>query len=178
LGQRSRKRGRHERPAAAEAELAAARPSRAIRMEQQNAAIRATLQPYARGERPWVIKISTLAAAALGGVQLVLYLAHVKLTVAGSQPKAGSTIIFAVLMFACALGVWLMRYWAVLGFMALLALVTMYFFLALIKVSSVLGLAIALAGAGICGALFYKLVRVLSRIQMPRYQPRSERGSG
>ncbi len=147
-------------------------------MEERNAAIRATLAPYGPGERPWVIRISALVAAVTGASQLILFLAHVKLTVAGSQPQAGSTIIFAGLMFACALGVWFMRYWAVLGFMALLALITMYFCLALIKVSSILGLAIALAGAGLSGFLFYKLVRVLSRIQIPRYVPRSERNLG
>jgi hypothetical protein len=147
-------------------------------MEQRDAAIRSTLAPYGPGERPWVIRVSALAAAVTGGGQLILFLAHVKLDVAGSQPKAGSTIVFAGLMLACALGVWFMRYWAVLGFMALLALVTMYFCLALIKVSSILGLAIAVAGAGLCGFLFYKLVRVLSRIQVPRYVPRSERNLG
>jgi hypothetical protein len=76
------------------------------------------------------------------------------------------------MMFVCAGGMWFMKYWAVLGFMALLALMTLYFALALIKVSSLLGLAIALGGLGICGTLFYKLVRVLSRIQMPKYPQR------
>jgi hypothetical protein len=45
----------------------------------------------------------------------------------------------------------------------------LYFAFALIKASSLLGFAIAIAGVCICGLLFYKLVRVLSRIQMPRY---------
>ena len=49
-------------------------------------------------------------------------------------------------MFVCAIGMWLMRYWAVLGFMALLALMLLFFAFALIKVSSVLGFAIAIVG--------------------------------
>jgi hypothetical protein len=168
LGQRSRKRGRHEAPAA----VAAPRAPRAARSEARNAEVRAKLQPFAPGERPWSIRIAALAAAAVGGVQLVLYLAGVKLKVSGTHAKAGSTIIFGLLMFVCAGGVWLMRYWAVLGFMALLALFCTYFGLALIKVSSLAGLAIALGGLVVCGWLFYKLVRVLSRIQMPRYPGR------
>jgi hypothetical protein len=177
LGQRSRKRGRHDRPAAPPTELAAERPSRSVRIEQQNAAIRATLQPYAPGERPWTIRIAAAAALALGGVQLLLYLLHTKGPVSGQTPKAGTTIVYAALLVFCAGGLWFMRYWAVLGFMALLALTTLQFALALIKVSSALGLLIAAAGTGACSALFYKLVRVLSRIQMPRYQPRSERNA-
>jgi hypothetical protein len=140
--------------------------------EDRNAAVRATLTPYARGERPWVIKVGALLALLSGAVQLGLYVGGVKLKVAGTHPKAGSTIVFAALMFTCAAGMWLMRYWAVLGFMALLALLLLYFCLALIKASSLLGFAIAIAGVCVCGVLFYKLVRVLSRIQMPKYPGR------
>ena len=75
-------------------------------------------------------------------------------------------------MFTCAGGMWLMRYWAVLGFMALMALLLLYFSFALIKASSVLGFGIAIAGVCITGFLFFKLVRVLSRLQMPKYPGR------
>jgi hypothetical protein len=111
-------------------------------------------------------------ALLIGGVQLVLFLLNVKLKVAGTQPKAGSTVLFGVLMFICAVGVWLLRYWAVLGLMALLGIMVMYFSLALIKASSLLGAAIALVGIAGAGLLFYKLVRTLSRIQMPKYPGR------
>jgi hypothetical protein len=142
---------------------------RLSRSERRNATLRATLTPYRPGERPWSIKIGALLAAATGGVQLVLFLAGVKLKVAGTHPAAGSTIVFAVLMFVCAIGMWQMRYWAVLGFMALLGIAVVNFSLALVKVSSLVGLVIALAGIGLPGFLFFKLVRVLSRIQMPKY---------
>jgi hypothetical protein len=107
-------------------------------------------------------------ALVIGGVQLVLFVAGTKLKVGGSRPSAASTIVFAGLMFVCAGGTWLKRYWAVLGLMALLALLALYFSIALIKASSVLGFAIAIAGLCIAGGLLYKLVRVLSRIQLPR----------
>jgi len=80
--------------------------------------------------------------------------------------------VFAGLMFACATGMWMMRYWAVLGFMALMALLLLFFSFALIKASSLLGFAIAIAGVCISGLLFFKLVRVLSRLQLPRYPGR------
>lgn len=134
--------------------------------------MRATLEPLAPGERPWPIKAGALLALLIGGVQLVLFVAGTKLKVGGSRPSAASTIVFAGLMFLCAAGTWLKRYWAVLGLMALLALFALYFAIALVKASSVLGFAIAIAGLCIAGGLLYKLVRVLSRIQMPKYPAR------
>jgi hypothetical protein len=139
------------------------------RSAQRNAAVRATLEPLAPGERPWPIVVGAILAALTGGTQLALFLAGVKLKVAGTHAAAGSTIVFALVMFTCAIGMWLMRYWAVLGFMALLAIGITNFALALLKVSSLLGLVIAVAGILIPGFLFFKLVRVLSRIQMPKF---------
>jgi hypothetical protein len=134
--------------------------------------VRASLEPLEPGERPWPLLVAVVLAILTGGVQLVLFALGVKLQVAGTRAKAGPTIAFAVLMFVCAWGMWTLRYWALLGFMALLGITVVTFALALIKVSSVLGLVIALAGVGIGGYLFWKLVRVLSRIQMPRYPGR------
>jgi hypothetical protein len=185
LGQRSRKRGQRQKPAAqkpaiqkpAATTATAERPSRTEparrpTSEERNAAVRATLEPFAPGERPWVIKVGALLAFLTGAVQLGLFVAGVKLHVADTRPAAGSTIVFAGLMFACATGMWMMRYWAVLGFMALMALLLLFFSFALIKASSLLGFAIAIAGVCITGFLFFKLVRVLSRLQLPRYPGR------
>jgi hypothetical protein len=134
--------------------------------------VRAALTPLAPGERPWSLRIATLLAALSGGVQLVLFVLGVKLKVAGTHAKAGSTIVFGLIMFVCAAGLWMLRYWAVLGFMALLGITVLYFCLALIKASSLIGFAIGIVGALGSGFLFYKLVRVLSRIQMPKYPGR------
>jgi hypothetical protein len=112
--------------------------------------------------------VGALLAALSGLSQLVLFALGVKLKVAGTEPKAGPTIVFAVVMLVCAVGVWFLRYWAVLGLMALLGITVATFSLALIKASTVLGAAISLAVIGGGGLLFYKLVRILSRIQMPK----------
>ena len=168
MGQRRRKRGRREKPQA----LVVATVARPSRSEQRNAAVRATLRPIERGERPWVITVGALLAALNGLVQLILFLAGVKLKVAGARPQAFSVILFAVLMFVCAAGMWRMRYWAVLGFQALLAIVILTFALLLVRASSIPAALISLAVVGIGGFLFYRLVRVLSRIQMPKYPGR------
>jgi hypothetical protein len=140
--------------------------------EERDAAVRSTLKPLAPGERPAAITIGAVLAFLSGAVQLALWIFGVKLEVAGTHAAAGSTIVFGVMMIICAIGMWKLRYWAVLGFMALLGITVMYFALALIKASSLVGLAIGLAGIGFGGFLFYKLVRALSRIQMPEYPGR------
>lgn len=175
MGQRSRKRGQRQKPAApATAGTrgragSTARSGGGSRSAQRDAALRATLDPLAPGERPWPIVVGAILAALAGGVQLALFLAGVKLKVAGTHAAAGSTIVFAIVMFACAIGMWRLWYGAVLGFMALLAIAVTNFALALLKVSNLLGLVIALAGIVLPGYLFFKLIRVLSRIQMPKF---------
>jgi hypothetical protein len=64
---------------------------------------------------------------------------------------------------------WQKRYWAVLGFQAMLGLVILFFALLLVRASNALGFVIG--GAVVIGGgfLFFKLVRVLSRIQMPTF---------
>jgi hypothetical protein len=148
---------------------AAARPSRS---ERKNAAVRATLTPLRPGERPWPITVGALVAALNGIVQLILFVVGVKLKVGGTRPQAFSVILFAVLMFVCAGGMWKMKYWAVLGFQALLAIVILTFALVLVRASNVLGVAISLTVVVAGGFLFFRLVRVLSRIQMPKYPGR------
>ncbi len=168
MAQRSRKRGQRRKRAAPRRAPATA-PQRLSRSEQRDAAVRATLRPLAPGERPWVIVVGAGLAALSGVVQLILFLAGVKLKSSGVHAAAGQTIVFAVLMLICAVGMWQMRYWAVLGFMALLAILLVFAVGALIKASSVLGVVISLVIVGFGGLLFFKLIRVLSRIQMPKY---------
>jgi uncharacterized membrane protein (DUF2068 family) len=165
LAQRSRKKGRRSRPAAGTAQATARRS----RSEQRDAAVRATLTPLAPGERPWAITVGALLAVISGVSQLILFLGGVKLHSTGVHASLGQTIAFTVLMLVCAAGMWRMRYWAVLGFMALLAILVVFAVGALIKASSLIGLVIALAIVALGGYLFFKLVRVLSRIQMPKY---------
>lgn len=164
---RSRKKGRRARPAPA-----AQTASNRSRSAERDAAIRATLTPFAPGERPRVIIVGATLAGLSGLVQLILFLAGVKLHTTGLKASAGQTIAFAVLMFLCAGGMLAMRYWAVLGFMALLGILLVFAMGALVRASTVVGAVIALAIAAGAGYLFYKLVRVLSRIQMPKYPGR------
>ncbi|HET9101974.1 MAG TPA: hypothetical protein VFN55_01370 [Solirubrobacteraceae bacterium] len=136
------------------------------RSQRRDAAVRAGLVPIRPGERPAAIVIASVVAALLGLGNLVAYLAGVK--IGGKHPAAGGIILFSLLMIVCAVGMWRLWYGAVLGFMALLAIITCLFALLLIEASNVLGVVVGLAVILGAGWLFFKLVRVLSRIQMPR----------
>jgi hypothetical protein len=142
------------------------------RSEARNAAVRATLTPYAEGERPWAIKISAAVAAIFGGYNLISFLLGEKLRVDGQKPGTAGILLFALVMFTCAAGMWRMRYWAVLGFQALLVLVLLFLSILLIKVSNLAGLAVCLIGLSVGGVLFYKLVKAMGRMQVPERERR------
>ncbi|HTU29243.1 MAG TPA: hypothetical protein VMF07_07675 [Solirubrobacteraceae bacterium] len=141
-------------------------PPRESRSEARNAEIRATLAPYAPGERPPVVLISTALSAALALANLVSWLAGLK--VSGHHPAALGIFLFSAVLLACAGGLWQMRSGAVLGFMCLMAIIAVLFTLLLIEASNLLGVVVALAVIVVSGYLFFKLVRVLSRLQVPR----------
>ena len=136
------------------------------RSQRRDAEARANLKPLAPGERPPVIWISTLVAAGLGLANFIAWLAGDKIN--GKHPAAGGILIFTALMCACAIGLWRMWYGAVLGFMALLAIIGTLFSLYLVEASNLLGFIVAPLIVIVAGYLFFKLVRVLSRIQMPQ----------
>jgi hypothetical protein len=137
------------------------------RSEERNAAVRATLTPLGPDERPWPIRIGALLA-------LLVAISNVVQVAVGGKVEWGhqhitpvGPLIFAVLMLACAIGMWQKRYWAVLGFQALLAIVVLFCALLLVRASNALGFVVGIVGVAGPGYLFFKLVRVLSRIQLP-----------
>jgi len=134
--------------------------------------VRATLAPLAPGERPWALKIAALVALLIGASDLVVVLINGKFDVGGAQSGAGGVILFSVVMIVCAVGMWQLRYWAVLGFQAILVFVILFFSLLLLRAENVLAVVAGVIVVGGSGYLFFKLVRVLSRLQMPKPPPR------
>jgi hypothetical protein len=197
LAQRRRKHGRRGKPAGAGTSATAASPDNArpaaksvaapqppgasskppgqwfvptgeelTRSQRRDAEARARLKPLAPGERPAVIQVSAVIAALLGLANLVAWLAGDK--IGGKHPAAAGILIFSALMLACSAGLWRLWYGAVLGFMALLAIIATLFSLYLLEASNALGFIVAPIIIVVAGYLFFKLVRVLSRIQMPQ----------
>jgi hypothetical protein len=129
---------------------------------QRDAETRAQLKPLAPGERPLGLKLGAALA-------LVIALANLVGVVlgAGDQPVALG-LVFAAVMLAAAAGLWARNYMAVLAFQALLAVGIVYAALSLLLASSLLGLLLGIAVIAICSPIFWLLVRVMARLQVPR----------
>lgn len=136
------------------------------RAEARNEAVRAQLAPLAPGERPRPLVVATVVAFLLGTANLVALLAGIE--VEGEQPSAVGVLLFCAVMYLAAFGLWNARYWAVLGFEALLGLIVVVFSLFLLRASNLLAVAVCIPTIGIAGWLFWKLVRIMGRIQAPQ----------
>jgi hypothetical protein len=148
-------------------QVARSAPADLTRSQRKDAEARAQLEPLEAGERPWPVVAGATIAVVLGTVNLALFLAGVKPHVSGQRPKLLEILVFTGLMLMCGYGMWRLRYWAVLGFQTLLAIGLLGFSLALIKVQSIFWAFVCVVIIAACGYLFWKLVRVLGRIQMP-----------
>jgi hypothetical protein len=62
---------------------------------------------------------------------------------------------------------WRMRYWAVLGFEVLLGVAIVFAALSLLVASNIQGALLALVLIALAGPLFWSLIRVMARLQMP-----------
>ncbi len=137
------------------------------RSEEKNAAVRASLEPLAEGERPLAVTIGAVVAFLLAVANLGLYLAGVEID--GERPSPLS-LAFPALLLVAAWGMWRARYWAVLGMQAVLALVLIGFSISLMLFAAsgdVLRAAISLFVLTAAGLLFWFMVKAMARIQMP-----------
>jgi len=135
------------------------------RSEERNEALRAALVPLGPDERPPALRVAIGVALALALANLVAFILGAD--VPGSGSRTGG-LLFVAVMLVAAWGMWQRRYWAVLGFAALLALITVAFSLLLLIASNVLAVVVCLAFAIAAGWLFWKLIRVMGRMQAPR----------
>jgi thiamine-phosphate pyrophosphorylase len=134
--------------------------------EERTRELQATLEPLAPDERPVPLVVAVVAAVALGLVNLVL-----AITGHSGRGGAGTLLVYCALIFAAAWGMWTKRYLAVLLFQILLAILVVFFFLFLLRASSVGDVALSLGVIVPAGWLFWKLVRVLARLQVPPERP-------
>jgi hypothetical protein len=144
----------------------AGRPGGARREAEEQA--RAALVPLAAGERPPALLIAIGVCVVLGSAVLVGGLTiHDLSRHGGSLPGA---IFLAAIFALLALGMYRRRYLAVLGFEALLAFQIIVTSLALVVAETLLAAGACLVLIGLGGWLFWKLVRVMGRIQAGEHQ--------
>lgn len=134
--------------------------------EERNQEVRDQLEPLAPGERPFWVGVAAAVAAVMGLLTLVLVAAGSDIAASNDAPITG--VAQAIVLLLAAGGMWLSKYWAVLGFQALLAVTMIYGFVSLLFASNVLGVVLGLAIVAGATFLFWKLIRAMARIQMPR----------
>jgi hypothetical protein len=126
---------------------------------------RAELTPLAEGEWPPALTIAIVVC-----VLLALAVAVGTLTVHDLRRHGGSAAggaFLALVLLALAAGMYRRRYWAVLAFEALLAFQVIVTSLALVVASTLPAAAACLLAIALGGWLFWKLVRVMGRLQAP-----------
>ncbi|MEA2459158.1 MAG: hypothetical protein QOC95_2130, partial [Thermoleophilaceae bacterium] len=97
------------------------------------------------------------------------------LTVRGDRPAFTGFVAFSLLMVVMAIGLWKVKYWAVLGLEALLGLLIVIVGLVALVFKTVWDLLICLAILAPSCALFWYLVKAMARIQMPQRPERRPR---
>jgi hypothetical protein len=124
---------------------------------------RAALAPLGEGERPVALLVAIGVCLLLAlGVIVGAASVHDLSRHGGSVPGA---VVLAITLTLIARGMYRRRYWAVLAFEALLAFQILVTSLALVVASTIAAAAICLLSVGLGGWLFWKLVRVMGRIQ-------------
>jgi len=152
-----------------EAELASPnRPQRSQgprgpQRSQREDLLRATLEPLGADERPPALLVAIavcvlLALTVIAGAATVQHLSRR----GGSLPGGA---FLAIVLLLLAQGMYRRRYWAVLSFEALLAFQIIVTSLALVVASTIVAAVICALSVGLGGWLFWKLVRVMGRIQ-------------
>lgn len=155
MGRRSRK------PAPGQDE-----PKKRLTGAERDEIARAGLTPLEPGERPTPVVVASVVAVVLAVSNLGLFLAGVE--VQGQKPNVFGVLLFGALMLVAAWGMWNLRYWALLGFQALLAVTLVIAGLSVMVAGNLLALLLCLSVLGLGGWLFWKLVRVLGRVKVPR----------
>jgi hypothetical protein len=148
-------------------------PARAPQKSKDEIA-REQLEPLHEGERPLAVTIAAIVAALIALSNLIGWVAGIEVN--NESFSAGEVLPPVIVMLVAAVGMWYSRYWAVLGFEAILAILIVIIAIALTTASNVLAVVVSVAIIGAAGTLFWFLVKSLARIQMPdRRRPEPNR---
>jgi hypothetical protein len=139
-----------------------ASPNRPERAQREDL-LRATLQPLREDERPPALLVAIAVCALLALAVIVGAMTVRNLSRHGGSLPGG--VFLAGVLLLLAQGMYRRRYWAVLGFEALLAFQVIVTSLALVVASTIVAAAICLLSVGLGGWLFWKLIRVMGRMQ-------------
>ncbi len=160
-------------------DLAAEAEARGVtRSEVRNERVREELEPLAAGERPGVVTIGAVLSILIALSIVIAWIAGVKVQVGNTdiseRPSAFQVFPPAILFAVMGYGMLRARYWAVLGFQAVMAIIMIGAFLTLIAATSIFQAVSTLVVLVVAGTLFWFTVKALARIQMPEPGDRSQ----
>lgn len=139
--------------------------------ELKNIAAREALQPIGPENRPRIVLVAC-AWLLLACVSLVVSFVTADGDEAGTQ-RVGNAL-FLLIVLVAVWGTWRLRPWAVLGAQTLFALAFVFTCLAAVFSDQVL-LSLALAvSALVTGAIFYRMINVMARVQKMELRRRGE----
>jgi hypothetical protein len=121
------------------------------------------MMPLGHDERPNALLVAVAVAVALALAVLTSVLTVHNLSRHGGSLPGG--LFLAGVLLLLARGMWERRYWAVLSFEALLAFQIIVTSLALVVAETLLAAGLCAVSIVLAGWLFWKLVRVMGRIQ-------------
>jgi hypothetical protein len=125
-------------------------------------AIRAQLEPLGPDERPLGLKLAIGLALLIAVANLIGAAAGA----GGSSPVVG--VAFALFMLVLAAGMWQRRYVVILLFQALLAITIIVSTLSLAFARTATQAAVAVLLIALSAPVFWLLIRVMARLQVPR----------
>ncbi|HET6549075.1 MAG TPA: hypothetical protein VFG79_11490 [Solirubrobacter sp.] len=132
------------------------------RSRERADAIRAQLEPLAPDERPLGLRLAVVLAVAVAVANLVA----AAVGAAGSSPAVG--VVFAFVMAGFAYGLCRRSYFVILLFQALLAITIVIAALSLAFAGNLIAVLLCLFLIAVCAPIFWLLVRVMARLQVPR----------
>ena len=140
-------------------------PRRRLSSEERNALVRAGITPLAPGERPAPLKVATALCLLLAAGNLVTMLAGVE--VRGENNPVGRSVGLALVLSILAGGLWAREAIAVLVFEALLIATILFAFFGILSAANATALIGSVVVLAVSSWLFWRLIRVLARIQAP-----------
>ena len=141
------------------------------RSELKNREARAKLEPLAKGERPGIVTLGAIISALIAASIVIAWAAGAEVKVGNTdlseRPNAFQVFPPAILFAVMAWGMWRARYWAVLGFEAIMAILMVGSFITLVSATDAFKAITSGAVLVAAGLLFWFTVKALARIQMP-----------
>jgi hypothetical protein len=130
--------------------------------EQKNIAAREALEPISTAERPGIVVV---ACAWLLIACISIVVSFFTADGDGVAAQRGSNALVLVIIVMAIVGTWQLKAWAILGTQTILALACVFTILAAALMPNLLVALLLVVSALVSGAIFYRMINVLARVQ-------------